>query len=169
MKDNRKLAEFILSGIPAMPAGMAKVDISFLINADGILTVRARELRSGLEQEVEVKPQYGLTDAEVEKMLLDSITYAREDIKARALAEARAEGTILLETTEKFLQKNKAEITAQEEAETLAAIQELRIALQEEDKDRIQLQHEKLNEISRPYAERIMDKAVGIAMKGKQV
>lgn len=169
VRDNRKLAEFVLSGIPAMPAGMAKVDISFLINADGILTVRARELRSGLAQEVEVKPQYGLTDAEVEKMLLDSITYAREDIKARALAEARAEGTILLETTEKFLQKNKAEITAQEEADTLAAIQELRIALQEEDKDRIQLQHEKLNEISRPYAERIMDKAVGIAMKGKQV
>ncbi len=80
VKDNRKLAEFSLTGIPAMPAGLAKVEVSFLINADGILNVRAKELRSGVEQSIEVKPQYGLTDAEVEKMLLDSITHAKEDI-----------------------------------------------------------------------------------------
>jgi molecular chaperone HscA len=169
VKDNRKLAEFSLSGIPAMPAGLPKVEISFLINADGILTVKARELRSGAVQEVEVTPQYGLTDAEVEKMLMDSITHAQDDIKARALAEARAEGTILLETTEKFLEKNKSEITPQEEADTLSAMQSLRLALEENDKDKIQALHEKLNEVSRPYAERIMDKAVGMAMKGRQV
>jgi molecular chaperone HscA len=67
VKDNRRLAEFNLTGIPGMPAGMAKVEISFLINADGILLVHAKELRSGIEQSIEVKPQYGLTDEDVEK------------------------------------------------------------------------------------------------------
>lgn len=71
VKDNRKLAEFNLTGIPAMPAGLPKVEVSFLINADGILVVKAKELRSGVEQSIEVKPQYGLTDTEVEKMPLD--------------------------------------------------------------------------------------------------
>src|SRR5437764_1955828 len=71
VKDNRKLAEFNLTGIPGMPAGLPKVEVSFLINADGILVVKAKELRSGIEQSIEVRPQYGLTDNEVEYMLLD--------------------------------------------------------------------------------------------------
>ena len=91
VQDNRKLAEFNLSGIPAMPAGLAKVEVSFLINADGILNVKAKELRSGIEQSIEVKPQYGLTDEEVEKMLMESIQHASEDIKIRALVEAKTE------------------------------------------------------------------------------
>jgi molecular chaperone HscA len=110
VKDNRKLAEFNLKGIPGMPAGMAKVEVGFLINADGILTVTARELRSGVEQSIEVKPQYGLSDEAVEKMLLDSITHAKDDIAARALNEAKTEGEQLLKTTERFLQKNAAEL-----------------------------------------------------------
>src|SRR6476619_5127410 len=103
VKDNRKLAEFNLSNIPGMPAGLPKVEVSFLINADGILTVSAKELRSGVEQSIEVKPQYGLTDAEVENMLLESITHAKDDISIRALTEARTEGEQLLKTTERFL------------------------------------------------------------------
>src|SRR5678815_438397 len=106
VQDNRKLAEFNLSGIPAMPAGLAKVEVSFLINADGILNVRAKELRSGVEQSIEVKPQYGLTDVEVEKMLMESIQHASEDIKVRALVEAKTEAQQLIETTQKFLNKN---------------------------------------------------------------
>ncbi|HRE65234.1 MAG TPA: Fe-S protein assembly chaperone HscA, partial [Ferruginibacter sp.] len=90
--DNRKLAEFNLKGIPGMPAGLPKVEVGFLINADGILNVSAKELRSGVEQSIEVKPQYGITDADVEKMLMDSITHAKDDIAARALAEAKSEG-----------------------------------------------------------------------------
>jgi molecular chaperone HscA len=84
--DNRKLAEFILSGIPAMPAGFPKIEISFILNADGILKVKAKELRSGLEQSIDIKPQYGLTDDEVEKMLLESITHANEDMQTRGVA-----------------------------------------------------------------------------------
>lgn len=167
--DNRKLAEFVLSGIPGMPAGLPKVEVAFLINADGILTVSARELRSGVEQQIEVKPQYGLTDADVEKMLMDSITNAEEDIAARALAEAKSEGEQLLKTTERFLQKNANLLSQQELLQTAEAMQALQLALTMNDKDLIQGKHEALNDISRPYAERIMDEAVGKALKGKSV
>ena len=108
VNDNRKLAEFNLSGIPAMPAGLAKVEVSFLINADGILNIKAKELRSGVEQGIEVKPQYGLTDAEVEKMLAESIQYAKQDIQTRAIVEATTEAQHLIETTEKFISKNQS-------------------------------------------------------------
>lgn len=169
VKDNRKLAEFSLSGIPGMPAGLPKVEVSFLINADGILTVKAKELRSGVEQSIEVKPQYGLTDAEVEKMLLESITHAKEDIKARALVEARTEGEQLLQTTENFIAKHGSILTQQEMLATAEAMQSLQLALTMEEKDLIHQRIEALNEISRPYAERAMDQAVSGALKGQRI
>ena len=133
------------------------------------LSVRAKELRSGVEQSIEVKSQYGLTDAELEKMLLDSITHAKDDIATRALVEARTEGEQLLATTEKFIQKNTAYLTKEEMMETAAAMQALQLALTMEDKDLIHTKVEELNNISRPYAERIMDEAIAVAMKGKTV
>jgi Fe-S protein assembly chaperone HscA len=169
VKDNRKLSEFELKGIPAMPAGFPKVDVSFLINADGILVVKAKELRSGVEQSIEVKPQYGLSDDEVEKMLLDSITHAKDDIATRALVEARTEGEQLLEVTEKFIQKNAAYLTKEEINQTAAAMQALQLSLTMEDKDLIHKKVEELNDLSRPYAERVMDEAIATAMKGKTV
>jgi molecular chaperone HscA len=169
VKDNRKLAEFELKGIPAMPAGLAKVEVSFMINADGILVVKAKELRSGVEQSIEVKSQLELTDATLEKMLLDSITHAQEDIATRALVEARTEGEQLLETTEKFIQKNAANLSKQEMMDTAAAMQALQLSLTMEDKDLIHTKIEALNDISRPYAERIMDLVVAAAIKGKTV
>jgi molecular chaperone HscA len=169
VKDNRKLAEFNLTGIPAMPAGFPKVEVSFLINADGILIVNAKELRSGVEQSIEVKPQYGLTDTEVESMLLDSIKHAKDDIATRALVEARTEGEQLLETTEKFIQKNTTHLTQKEIMETAAAMQALQLALTMDDKDLIHTKIEELNEISRPYAERVMDESIAVAMKGKAI
>ena len=92
VKNNRMLATFNLTGIPPMPAGLPKVEISFLINADGILMVYVKELRSGVEQHIEVKLQYGLTDEAVERMLLESIIHAKDDIQIRALVEAKIEG-----------------------------------------------------------------------------
>jgi molecular chaperone HscA len=169
VKDNRKLSEFNLTGIPAMPAGLAKVEVSFLINADGILVVKAKELRSGVEQSIEVKAQQDLTDAELEKMLLDSITHASEDIATRALVEASTEGEQLLATTEKFIQKNIALLSKEEMSETATAMQALQLALTMTDKDLIHTKVEELNEISRPYAERIMDQAISTAMRGKTV
>ncbi len=169
VKDNRKLAEFNLSGIPAMPAGLPKVEISFLINADGILLVRAKELRSGVEQSIEVKPQYGLTDAEVEKMLLDSLTHAREDMQTRALVEAQTEARQLLETTQRFLDKNSEYLKPEEISATKLAMQKLETQVKTGDKDNILAATEKLNELSRPYAERLMDQAIHAAMKGKKI
>ena len=152
-----------------MPAGMAKVEVGFLINADGILTVTAKELRSGVEQSIEVKPQYGLSDEAVEKMLLDSITHAKDDIAARALNEAKTEGEQLLKTTERFLQKNASELEKEELLQTANAMQALQLAITMDDKDLIMKKTEELNDISRPYAERVMDKAISLAMKGKAV
>ena len=169
VKDNRKLAEFNFTGIPAMPAGLPKVEVTFLINADGILVVKARELRSGVEQAIEVKSQLELTDEALEKMLLDSITNAKEDIATRALVEARTEGGLLLETTEKFIQKNASLLTQKELMETAAAMQALQLSLTMDDKDLIQVKIEALNNISRPYAERVMDTAIATAMKGKLI
>jgi molecular chaperone HscA len=169
VKDNRKLAEFNLTGIPAMPAGLPKVEVSFLINADGILNVRAKELRSGVEQSIEVKPQYGLTDAEVERMLMESIRHAKEDIQVRALVEARAEAQQLIDTTLKFLQKNNDLLMPEEIATTTKAIDALKETLDSGDKDFIHKKTEELNEISRPYAERVMDMAISKALSGKSI
>jgi molecular chaperone HscA len=169
VQDNRKLAEFNLTGIPGMPAGFPKVEVSFLIDADGILKVNAKELRSGVEQTIEVKPQYGLTDTEVEQMLLDSLTHAKDDIAKRALVEARTEGEQLLATTENFIGKNASRLQGNELMETAAAMQALQLAITMEDKNLIQNKIEELNEISRPYAERIMDESISSAMKGKSI
>ena len=169
IKDNRKLAEFNLTGIPGMPAGMPKVEVSFLINADGILVVKAKELRSGIEQSIEVKSQLDLTDELLEKMLMDSITHAKEDIAARALVEATTEGEQILATTEKFIQKNAALLSREEIMETAGAMQALQLSLTMNDKDLIHQKIEALNDISRPYAERVMDQAISTAMKGTSI
>jgi len=169
VSDNRKLAEFNLTGIPGMPAGLPKVDIQFLINADGILKVKATELRSGVEQIIEVKPQYGLTDEEVENMLMASITNAKEDILLRSLIEATTEGETQIELTQNFLKKHKQYITDEELLATENAIVEIKKAIEAKDKNAIMSANESLNTISSPYAERVMDIAVAEAMKGKKV
>ena len=169
VKDNRRLAEFNLTGIPGMPAGLPKVEISFLINADGILVVHAKEIRSGVEQSIEVKPQYGLTDEDVEKMLLDSMEHAKEDMDLRALTEAKTEAEQLLQTTEKFMHKNFENLSQAEVTDTSLAMQALQLAMDMNDKNLVQTKTEELNDISRPYAERIMDIAVGKALSGKKV
>jgi molecular chaperone HscA len=169
VKDNRRLAEFNLTNIPGMPAGLPKVEVSFLINADGILSVHAKELRSGVAQGIEVRPQYGLTDEEVEKMLMDSITNAQQDIKIRSLIETQTEAAQILDTTENFLKKNSQHLENNEVDGTNALIIELKEALSSADKDIIHAKIEKLNEYTRPFAERIMDIAVSSAMKGRKI
>ncbi len=169
VQDNRKLAEFNLTGIPAMPAGLPKVEVSFLVDADGILKVSATELRSGVAQSIEVKPQYGLTDDQVEKMLLDSLSHAKDDMHTRALVEATTEAEQMLETTEKFIAKNAALLTDHEIALTKSQMMQLRAAISIKDKDLVQKETELLNEVSRPFAERVMDAALKDAMKGKKI
>lgn len=169
VKDNRKLAEFNLTGIPGMPAGIPKVEVSFLVNADGILVVTAKELRSGVQQSIEVKPQYGLTDEEVEKMLMDSLHHAKDDMQQRALVEAQTEGRILISTTRNFIEKNQGFLSETELQQTKDAVEILEKQIQEGNKDEIHQAIEALNDISRPYAERMMDEAISTAMKGKKI
>ena len=136
---------------------------------DGILNVKAKELRSGVEQSIEVTPQYGLTDAEVEKMLMESIQHASEDIKVRALVEAKTEAQQLIDTTQKFLAKNAEFLLPEEIDATNKAIDALRTSLDSGNKDLIHQKTQALNELSRPYAERVMDLAIGKAMSGKSI
>jgi molecular chaperone HscA len=169
VKDNRKLAQFTLGGIPGMPAGLPKVEISFLINADGILVVSAKELRSGVQQAIEVKPQYGLTDDEVERLLIDSLHHAKDDIQQRALVEAQTEGKIIADTTKTFLEKNRAYLSADEITSTKEALQDLERKILSGSKDEVQGAIEALNEISKPYAERMMDIKVKEALVNKNI
>jgi len=169
IKENRKLAEFDLKGIPAMPAGLPKVDINFLLNADGILKIQAVELRSGVKQEVEVKPTYGITDDQVEQMLLDSITHAKDDVAQRMLIEARTEGEQMVYTVERFLQKNTDYVSIAEISETQKLVNELKVVLTSGDKDLILKKVDAVNEYTRPFAERLMDQAISSAMKGKSI
>lgn len=169
IKENRKLAEFNLKGIPSMPAGFPKVDINFLLNADGILTIQAIELRSGVKQEVEVKPTYGITDEQVEQMLMDSITHAKEDVAERMLIEARTEGEQMVYTVERFLQKNGSYVSAEETEQTNQYIAALKAAIATGDKDLILKSIDEVNEFTRPFAERLMDQAISTAMRGKSI
>ncbi|TZF82729.1 Fe-S protein assembly chaperone HscA [Pedobacter sp. BS3] len=169
VKENRKLAEFELKGIPAMPAGLPKVDINFLLNADGILTVEALELRSGVKQQVEVKPTYGLTDNQVEQMLMDSITHAKDDVSQRMIIEAQTEASQMVYTVQRFLEKNASYLSEQEISHTRKLTDELKSLLQSTDKDAILKKTDELNDFTRPFAERLMDEAIGKAMKGKSI
>ena len=169
VKDNRKLSEFVLSGIPGMPAGFPKVEIQFTINADGILMVKAKELRSGVEQTIEVKPQYGLTDEQVEKMLMESIENAKDDMAVRGLQEAKTEAEQMILVTEKFLQKNESLLAEEEISTTKKLLIELKNSLQQAERNIIHQRMDALNQFTRPFAERVMDIAIADAMKGKKI
>ena len=169
VKENRKLAEFNLTGIPAMPAGLPKIDINFILNADGILKVEAIELRSGVKQQVEVKPQYGLTDEQVEQMLLDSVTHAREDVATRMVIEARTTAEQLLYQVDRFVAKNKQHLTTEELSITAGKRQQLVNVMPSGEKDTILKAIDELEETTRPFAERVMDFSIKEAMTGKRI
>ncbi len=169
VKENRKLAEFELKGIPGMPAGLPKVDVNFILNADGILTVEAIELRSGVKQTVEVKPQYGLTDDQVETMLMDSITHAKEDVSARMIIEARTTAEQMLYQVENFLRKNTEHLTEEEVAITRRNVEKLRATLPSGTKDEILKAVDELEEQTSPFAERVMQISIKKAMAGKKI
>jgi molecular chaperone HscA len=169
VSENRKLAEFDLRGIPAMPAGLPKVDVNFLLNADGILKVEAIELRSNTRQAVEIKPQYGLTDEQVEQMLMDSLTHAREDVAARMVIEARTVAEQMLYQVERFVDKNHQHLTEDEITQTAAATQNLRESLETKDKDTILKAVDELEALTSPYAERVMNISIKQAMTGKKI
>jgi molecular chaperone HscA len=169
VEHNRKLGEFILKGIPPMPAGLPKIDIQFILNADGILTVRARELRSALETQIEIRPTYGINEEEMALMLIDSIQNAKDDMVARGLLEARNEANNLLLAGGKFLQQNDAILTAEEKSNTQHFLDALQAAVIGSDKDLILKRIEELNTYTSPLAHRAMDVSISNAMQGKKL
>jgi molecular chaperone DnaK len=168
--DCRSLARFDLKDIPPMPAGMPRIEVRFLIDANGILSVTAREQRSGKEQSVEVKPSYGLTDEQVEAMIEESIELAEADFQRRQLAEARVEADTILAATEKAIEHDAwLELSEAERTEVRRALNELRVAYHAEDHLVVRAYIDKLDQATRRLAEMMMDTAVQEALRGKKL
>lgn len=167
--NNRKLGEFILSGIPPMAAGMPKIEIHFILDADGILIVKAKELRSGVEQSIEIRSQYGISEEDMAKMLLDSISNAEADMAVKALQEARNEANNIILSSKRFMEQNTSILTEDEKAQLITLTNALKKEVESGTKDAINHAMETLNEFSNPLAHKAMDIAIIEAMKGKRV
>jgi Fe-S protein assembly chaperone HscA len=159
-KDCRSLARFELRGIDAMPAGMPRIEVTFLIDANGILQVQAREQRTGKAASIEVKPSYGLTETEVAQMVEDSFTYAEADVETRLLIETRNEADTVLTHVERALGQAGPLVGADEREAIDAAVAALRRARAGEDRDAIRERTTELNQATEHLAERMMDAAL---------
>ncbi len=169
VEHNRLLGSFVLKNIPPMPAGLPKIDIAFYLDADGILKVRAKELRSNVEQTITVRSAYGISDEEMAMMLIDSIQNASSDMTTRALLEARNEANNIILSAEKFIKQNAAILSGEEKSETVGLTEKLKIAVQGNDKDLINAAMEALNTYTEPLAHRALDVNIAEAIKGKAI
>ena len=174
--DCRSLARFKLRGIPPMPAGLPRIEVRFQIDANGILSVGARELRTAIEQTIEVKPSYGLTDEEVERMLIESFEHAEADFEARLLIEARNEAESVINATEKSLRRPDFDAVAGERVDAgrarSASSARWRISSRSWPAPTARLIHEKthaLNHATQHLAEVMMNRSVREALAGKNV
>jgi molecular chaperone DnaK len=173
--DCRSLARFKLRGIPPMPAGLPRIEVRFQIDANGILSVAASELRTNIAQTIEVKPSYGLTDQEVERMLIESFEHAQADVDARLLIEARNEAETVIQATEKSLRRpNFSEIAAVdlqpgEQERIESALDALRQVMAGSDRDAIRERTHALNHATHHLAEVMMNRGVREALAGKNV
>jgi molecular chaperone HscA len=165
----RSLARFQLKGIPPMAAGMARLEVTFLVDADGILSVSAREETTGQEAKVQVKPSYGLTDEQIEQMLLDSYEHAEEDLKRRMLTEARVEAERILAALRGALAADGKLLDAQERADVDRHVASLAEAVRGEDHRAIRNRTEALDLATKTFAERRMNEGIARAIAGKQV
>jgi molecular chaperone DnaK len=167
-KDCRSLARFDLRGIPPMPAGMPRIEVKFLIDANGILHVSAREQRSGKEAEISVQPSYGLTDEQVENMLLESFDYAEQDFTQRQVIEARNEANTILAALDKGRGGAAWQQLTSEERDAIAKQERvLREVMDKDDYHAIRNAIDGLNQGTMRLAELMMDSAVSSALKGK--
>jgi molecular chaperone HscA len=165
--DCRSLARFTLGGIPPLPAGMARLEVTFVVDADGILRVAARELSTGKEASIQVKPSYGLTDEEVEQMLLDSFAHAETDLSRRTLVEQRVEADRILNATRAALEQSPELATAEDRAGIAAALLSLELARAASDAGAIRRGIEALDASSKAFAQRRMDRALERGFAGR--
>ncbi|HEY4169832.1 MAG TPA: Fe-S protein assembly chaperone HscA, partial [Reyranella sp.] len=167
--DCRSLARFELLGIPPMTAGAARIRVSFAVDADGLLTVSAEEKTTGVAQRVEVKPSYGLSHEDMADMLYDSLDHAEEDMTRRLLTEARVEANRNLLALDSALVRDGGLLSAEERAELDAARARIEKAVAGEDRDEINVAAEALETLSKPFAERRMDRGIREALSGMAV
>jgi len=167
-KDNRSLARFDLSGVDPMPAGMPKIEVTFLIDANGILQVQAKELRTGKSASIEVRPTYGLSDAEVAQMVEDSFTHAEADVNARLLIETRTEAETVLNHVRRALGQGGHLLGAEERRRIDAAIAALRAVEGGDDRDAIRERTIELNAATEKLAEAMMDAALKGAVRSRR-
>ena len=168
VKDNRSLARFQLK-VPPLPAAVPRIEVTFLIDANGMLNVTASDIRTGESQSVQVKPSYGLTDDEVETMIRESFQFAAEDIKARQVIEARTEADAIIMATEKALKRATDLITAEEIQSIRNAIEELRVAKAQEDHRLIRARIADVEKVTHHLAEVLMDATLKEALESKKL
>jgi molecular chaperone HscA len=169
-KDCRSLARFRLSGIPPMAAGMGRVEVTFTVDADGILSVSAKELSTGVEQQITVKPTHGLTDEEIEQMLIDSIDHAEEDVKNRLLIEQQVEARRVLMDGAKQLREHGDLLTADERRALEASLSALEtLAATTNDHQALKAAIHETDTLARPFVEKIMNRAIAKAAVGHRV
>jgi molecular chaperone HscA len=169
VSDCRSLARFELKGIPPMAAGAARIRVAFQVDADGLLSVTATEKTTGVEASVAVKPSYGLADADIERMLRDSVDHAKEDVHARALAEQRVDGQRLIEATRAALAADAALLNPDERSSIEAALAELEALLPGKEHRRIKKAVEALNHATEEFAGRRMDEGIKRALAGRKI
>ena len=168
--DCRSLARFSLKGIPPMAAGAAHIRVTYQVDADGLLSVTAMEKSTGVQAEIQVKPSYGLSDDEVANMLRDSMTYAKEDMQARALAEQRVEADRVIEGLIAAMQADGDELLSDQEKQDLVKVIEALIELRNgEDADAIEQGIKDTDKASQDFASRRMDKSIRAALSGQSV
>jgi molecular chaperone HscA len=167
--DCRSLAKFTLKGIPPMAAGMARLEVTFRVDADGLLSVHAREERTGIEQTVSVKPSYGLDDDTVEQMLLDAIDHGEEDLAARKLAEVRVEASRVASSTRKSLDADADLLEPGEKERIDRALVDLDTAMHGTDARRIELKIEDVDAATKAFAGRRMNRAIARAIEGQSL
>jgi molecular chaperone HscA len=167
--DCRSLARFELKGIPPMAAGAARIRVSFQVDADGLLSVSAKETTSGAEASVAVKPSYGLQDGDIERMLRDSFTHAREDVHARALAEHRVDAQRLIEATRAAMQADSSLLSSAERDSIQTALSELERLMPGKDHRAIKQSADALNRATEEFAARRMDAGIKRALAGKKI
>ncbi|MBV9399118.1 MAG: Fe-S protein assembly chaperone HscA [Bryobacterales bacterium] len=170
VKDCRSLARFDLKGIAPMPAGMARIEVRFLIDANGILNVTARDQRTGTEHSVDVKPSYGLTEGQVEAMILESVEKAEQDFAARQVREAQVEADAVLAATERARKEpGYLDLTDEERSAIDTAINELLVVYHSDNHELIRAKIDQLDVATQKLAEIIMNSAVGAALKGTKI